>query len=221
MHGAATATRWQRRRALPLAFPEVAVVEEPTLPEQSLAIATQLPQRPLILGGCCCAHVGAVEGLAARHDRLAVVWLDAHGDLNTIESSPSGNPWATPLRRLIDSGVVEADDVALVGARNLDPPEEAFIADRGVHRDDIARAVAGADAVYVALDADVLDEHEVPSFMPEPGGLSVDRVAGLFRELAETAVVAGAGITALAPEEGSVPALERLCGALGLEPGAN
>jgi hypothetical protein len=47
--------------ALPLGF-EVAVVDEPTLPEQSLAIATQLPQRPLILGGCCCAHMGAVEG---------------------------------------------------------------------------------------------------------------------------------------------------------------
>ncbi len=206
---------------LPISFPEVAVVDEPTLPEQSLAIALQLPQRPLILGGCCCAHVGAVEGLAARHERLAVVWLDAHGDLNTIESSPSGNPWATPLRRLIDGGVVDADDVTLVGARNLDPPEEAFIAERGVRREDVAGAVAGADAVYVALDADVLDEHEVPSFMPEPGGLAVDTVAVLFRELAATAVVAGAGITALAPEHSSVPALERLCGALGLESGAN
>ena len=208
---------------LPIAFPEVAVVDEPTLPEQSLAVAAQLPQRPLILGGCCCAHVGAVEGLAARHERLAVVWLDAHGDLNTIESSPSGNPWATPLRRLIDGGVVDVGDVALVGARNLDPPEEAFIAERGVHRDreGVAAALAGTDAVYVALDADVLDEREVPSFMPEPGGLAVDAVADLFRELAGAAVVVGAGITALAPEPAGVPALERLCGALGLAPGAN
>ena len=76
-----------------------------------------------------------------------------------------------------DSGVVEASDLALVGARNLDPPEEAFIAEHGVHRDDVAAALDGADAVYVALDADVLDEHEVPSFFPEPGGLPVDAVA--------------------------------------------
>ena len=41
--------------------------------------------RPLVLGGCCCAHVGAIRGLAARAGRLAVVWFDAHGDLNTPE----------------------------------------------------------------------------------------------------------------------------------------
>ena len=207
--------------ALPISFPEVAVVDEPTLPEQSLSVAAQLPERPLVLGGCCCAHMGAVEGLAARHGRLAVVWLDAHGDLNTIESSPSGNPWATPLRRLIDGGVVAAHDVALVGARNLDPPEEAFIAEHGVHRDDVTSAVDGAAAVYVALDADVLDQADVPSFMPEHGGLAVDAVADLFRELAGAAVVAGAGITGLAPAPASVPALERLCGAVGLRPGPN
>jgi arginase len=164
-----------------------------------------------------------VEGLAARHDRLAVVWFDAHGDLNTIDSSPSGNPWATPLRVLIDGGVVGSDDVALVGARNLDPPEVAFIAEHGVHTgpEGIAAAVAGADAVYVAVDADVLDEEEVGSFMPEPGGLTVDTVAGLLRDLAETTVVAGAGLSALTPDPAAVPALERLCAALGLEPGAH
>jgi arginase len=207
--------------ALPLRFPEAAVVEEDTLPEQALAIASQLPQRPIILGGCCCAHVGAVEGLAQRHERLAVVWLDAHGDLNTIESSPSGNPWATALRRLIDGGVIEAGDVALVGARNLDPPEAEFIAAHGVHREDFAPALAGTDAVYVALDADVLDEHEVPSFFPEPDGLAVEAVASLFRALAATGLVVGAGVSGLAPEPASVPALERLCGALGLEPSTN
>jgi arginase family enzyme len=213
--------RMAEAAALELGFPEVAVVEEDTLPEQSLAIASRLPQLPLVLGGCCCAHVGAVEGLAQRHERLAVVWLDAHGDLNTMESSPSGNPWGTALRRLIDGGAVAVDDVALVGARNLDPPEEEFIAAHGVHRDDAAAALAGTDAVYVALDADVLDEREVPAFFPEPDGLAVDVVAGLFHELAATGLVVGAGITGLAPEPASITALERLCGALGLEPGGH
>src|SRR5207248_6613842 len=116
-----------------------------------------LPERPLVLGGCCCSHVGAVEGLATRHDRLAVVWLDAHGDLNTPESSPSGNEWGMPLRMLIDGGAIDAEHVALVGARNLDPPEEEFIAASGVHVGDDAvdRVLERVDCVYVALDVDV------------------------------------------------------------------
>ena len=70
--------------------------------------ARELPERPLVLGGCCCAHVGAVRELARRHGRVGVVWLDAHGDLNTPESSPSGNAWGMPLRMLIDAGDVDA-----------------------------------------------------------------------------------------------------------------
>jgi arginase len=110
--------------SLPLPYPEAAVIAEGSLAEQSLALALDLPERPLVLGGCCCAHIGAVEALSSRHGRIAVIWLDAHGDLNTLESSPSGNEWATPLRMLLESGAVGAADVALVGARNLDPPEE-------------------------------------------------------------------------------------------------
>ncbi len=68
---------------LELPYPETAIIEAETLEEQNLALAADLPERPLILGGCCCSHIGAVEGLAARQDRLAVIWFDAHGDLNT------------------------------------------------------------------------------------------------------------------------------------------
>ena len=53
---------------LPLPFPEAGVGDEESLGEQNLALAAALPERPLVLGGCCCAHVGAVEGLACRHD---------------------------------------------------------------------------------------------------------------------------------------------------------
>ncbi|HXK14008.1 MAG TPA: arginase family protein, partial [Gaiellaceae bacterium] len=64
-----------------LPWPEAATVAEETLEAQIAATARELPQRPLVLGGCCCAHVGAVRELARRHGRVAVVWLDAHGDL--------------------------------------------------------------------------------------------------------------------------------------------
>ena len=141
--------------ALPLDYPEVAVVEEETLAMQTLAVASDLPVRPLVLGGCCCAHVGAVEGLAARHGRVSVLWLDAHGDLNTPETSPSGNEWGMPLRSLIDRGTIDAGAVVLWGARNLDPAEAEFVAAAGIGAEP-ASLLERADAVYVALDCDVL-----------------------------------------------------------------
>ena len=79
---------------LPLPFPEAAVVEEETLDEQTLAVAIDLPERPVVLGGCCCAHIGAVEALAARNGRIALVWFDAHGDLNTPRARRPGTSGA-------------------------------------------------------------------------------------------------------------------------------
>jgi arginase len=197
-----------------LAYPEALVVERDTLDEQCAAVAEGLPRRPLVLGGCCCAHVGAIRGLAGRHDRLAVVWLDAHGDLNTPETSPSGNLWGMPLRMAIDEGSVRPGDVALVGARDLDPAERDYVAEHGID-DDLSRALEGADAVYVALDADVLEPGVMPVFMPVPAGLALDDVERLLLEVASRAPVAGLGLTGLAP--GADPAaLGRLAGAAGL-----
>ena len=203
---------------LPLPYPETAVIEEGSLGEQTLALASALPERPLVLGGCCCSHVGAVEGLAARHERLALVWLDAHGDLNTPETSPSGNAWGMPLRMILDAGTVRADDLALVGARNLDPPEVDFIADAGIATgaDAVERALTDVDCVYVALDCDVFEPDEVTSFMPEPGGLSVDEVEALFGEVRARGALVGAGLSGLAPAATNLAPLERLCRALGL-----
>ena len=202
--------------ALELDYPEASVVEEDSLVAQTLAVASDLPQRPLVLGGCCCSHVGAVEGLAARHDRLGIVWLDAHGDLNTPQSSPSGNQWGMPFRMLLDGGAVDAADVALVGARNLDPPEVEFIAANGID-DDVDRVLARVDAVYVALDCDVFDPDELTVFMPEPAGPSLADVERLFTRVRESGVpLAGAGLTGLAPDPANVEPLERLCAALGL-----
>jgi arginase family enzyme len=201
---------------LPLPYPEAAVVEEDTLSEQVLSVAAELPERPVVLGGCCCAHVGAVEGLSSRVERLAVIWLDAHGDLNTPETSPSGNPWGMPLRMAIDSGALAPEDVALVGARDLDPPEEEYLARAGIHRDDAEGAIAGADAVYVALDCDVFREEELRSFMPAPGGMTLEEVERLFSDLAGRTRIAGAGLSGLRPDPRNVEPLTRLLRALGL-----
>jgi arginase len=200
--------------SLLLDYPEAGLVEEDSLQAQALAMAADLPQRPLVLGGCCCSHIGAVEGLAARHERLGVVWLDAHGDLNTPETSPSGNEWGMPLRMLIDRGAIDAQDVALVGARNLDPAEVAFIAAAGIH-DDAEAVLERVDCVYVALDCDVFEPGELAVFMPEPGGPTVAEVEKLLCGLRDRGAVVGAGLTGLAPDPANVEKLERLCTALG------
>lgn len=200
---------------LDLPYPDTGTVARDTLDEQSAALAAALPRRPLIVGGCCCAHVGAVRGLVERLGRLGIVWLDAHGDLNTPETSPSGNLWGMPLRMLLDDGVVRPEDVALVGARSLDPGELDFLEETGID-DSLERALAGVDAVYVALDLDVLDPEVAAVFVPEPGGPSVEELEQLLGEVAARARVAGAGVTGHLLDERNVPLAMRLLVAAGL-----
>jgi arginase family enzyme len=195
--------------AMELPWPEAAVIDEPSLEAQIDATARELPQRPLVLGGCCCAHVGAVRELARRHGSLGVVWIDAHGDLNTPESSPSGNTWGMPLRMLVDAGDVDAADVVLLGARNLDPPEEAFIAEAGI-RTELGEL---PEVVYVALDCDVVRPGGLDVFMPEPGGPSVEELTTL---LASIPAPAGAGLTGLHASERNEAVLPQLARALRL-----
>jgi arginase len=195
--------------ALALPWPEAAVVDEPTLEEQIATEMRTLPQRPLVLGGCCCAHVGAVRELARRHGRVAVVWIDAHGDLHVPETSPSGNPWGMPLRMLIDAGDVAARDVVLYGARNMEAEEERFIRDAGIRREvgDLP------DNVYVAFDCDVARPGELDVFMPEPDGPCLEELETLLASLPRPV---GAGFTGLVASARNEAALARLGHALGL-----
>jgi arginase family enzyme len=194
---------------LRLPYPEAGVIEADSLAEQNLLLASELPDRPLVLGGCCCSHVGAIEALSSGEECLAVVWLDAHGDLNTPQSSPSGNTWGMPLRMLIDGGDVDPKDVTLLGARNLDPPERVFIEEAGIRQQlgDLQ------DNVYVALDLDVVEPPLLDVFMPEPDGLTPEEIEQL---LASFPRPVGAGFTGLRASERNEAALTRLGHALGL-----
>jgi arginase len=199
---------------LAIPYPEAGVVEKGTLDEQTEAIAGMLPARPVALGGCCCTHVGAAHGLAQRVGRLGVVWIDAHGDLNTAETSPSGNLWGMPLRMLLDDGVVAPDDVALVGARNLDPPEVEYMAETGID-DSLERALTSVDAVYIALDLDVLDPGEADVFMQEPRGPSVGEIEEVLLQAKAQARISGIGVTGFLASERNVPVITRLLSAAG------
>jgi arginase len=200
--------------ALPLDYPEASVVDEDSLAMQTLAVASDLPARPLILGGCCCSHIGAIEGLAARHENLGVLWLDAHGDLNTPQTSPSGNEWGMPLRMLLDGGAIDPKNVALIGARNLDPPEVEFIASAGIH-DNSDAMLTRVDSIYVAFDADVAEPSELTVFMPEANGPGLAELEAILAAARDRATVVGAGFSGLAPDPANVDKLHRLAVALG------
>jgi arginase len=199
---------------IPLRYPEVAIVERDTLEAQTEAVRDALSTRPIVLGGCCCTHVGAAAGLARRVGRLAVIWIDSHGDLNTPESSPSGDLWGMPFRMLLDAGFSRPEDAALVGARNLDPPEIAFMAEVGID-DSIERALAGTDATYVALDLDVLDAGAVDVLIPEPDGPSPAEIEALLQDIAGRSTIAGIGVTGFLATDRNAALVTRMLAAAG------
>ena len=195
-----------------LPYPEASVIEADTLAEQTLMLASELPDRPVVLGGCCCSHVGAIEALSAGEECLAVVWIDAHGDLNTPASSPSGNAWGMPLRMVLDDGAVLPKHVALVGARNLDPPEVEFI-ERRACRPARARSSGRSRAPTPSTSrstADVVEPGELAVFMPEPEGLRLDELEALLRDVAARKRIAGLGFTGLVRDPANEPKLARL-----------
>jgi arginase len=156
---------------------------------------------PLILGGDHSVALGSVRG-AARGRRLGVVWLDAHPDFNTPETSPSGNVHGMPLSALVGLGdprlvhlcgtserAVDPRHVALLGVRSIDPGERELLEGAGVTvitMDDIARmgmreatrraihvASCDTDGIYLSIDVDALDPSRAPGVTtPVPGGLS-------------------------------------------------
>jgi arginase len=192
-----------------------ATVSEPSLGAQTQQIREVLPERPVVLGGCCCAHVGGAAGVADRSGRIAVVWIDAHGDLNTPETSPSGNEWGMPFRMILDDGIADVLDCALIGARSLDPPEQELIRERGLAtRVGDFEGVAGA---YIAFDVDVLDASEIDCYMPEPDGLTLDEGIAIVDQVAARTPILGIGLTGLVASSENPAKLRRILEAVGLD----
>jgi arginase len=162
----------------------------------------------VVVGGDCGVSAAGIAVAANRHPDLAVVWFDAHPDLNSTESSPSGAFAGMVLRAAIDSGDIAAERVVLAGARSWDPGEEAFVAASGLRTvtvadlDDPATlvdavAATGADAVYVHIDLDVLDPAGLLD--PEPFGVSPSTLVAAIKALRARFPLAGAALAAYAP----------------------
>lgn len=172
----------------------------------------------VVIGGDCGVAVPAIEHALGAHPGLAVVWCDAHGDLNVPESSPSGAFGGMALRAVLGEGepslreaAVPASRTLLVGARDLDAAEEEFVETAGIRivyaedladADALADAVAatGADAVYVHIDLDVLDPAEITGVnMAAPFGARTVELAAAIRALRQRVPLVGASICGFAP----------------------
>jgi arginase len=189
----------------------------------------------ITIGGDCAVSAAAIahaaERAASEGGSLALIWFDAHPDLNGPESSPSGAFAGMVLRSIIDDGVVGPDRVLLAGARSWDPAEEAYVAEHAVRALSVneltdpavlAEAVAatGADRVYLHVDLDVLDPAELAGLLdPEPFGVPAADLVASITAVTERLPLAGATIAAFAPAspEAAVddaPTLLRIIGAL-------
>ncbi len=167
-------------------------------------------------------EVAPIERALRQHgDRLAVVWFDAHGDLNTPASSVSGAFHGMVLRTLLGEGPeamrptrpLTPGQIVLAGVRALDPGERRFIDEHRIRHVGVAElaepsaliaavTATGAQAVYVHIDLDVLDPGIFSSAgVPEPGGLSAHRLAGAVSALGERFSIAGLGMAEHQPAE--------------------
>ena len=182
---------------------------------------------PLVLGGDHSIALGTIAA-SARDRRLGVIWIDAHGDFNSAETTPSGNIHGMPLAascgvgdpRLVNlvypGRKVDPRNVALVGVRDLDDGERALLREHGVavftmqqiDRQGMDRVISsalevvthGTDGVLASLDMDVLDPREAPGVgTPVPGGMNYREAHLTMELLAEAGCLVGLDIVEVNP----------------------
>lgn len=183
---------------------------------------------PLVLGGDHSIAMGTIAGVTQHVKNLGVIWFDAHGDLNTGDTTPSGNIHGMPLaaslglghERLVNIGgfapKIKAENVVVLGARDLDAGERALIKERGIkvftmHEIDrlgmarvmeeaIAHVSKNTDGVHLSFDLDGLDPHEVPGVgTPVLGGISYREGHLAMEMLAESDVLVSAEFVEVNP----------------------
>jgi arginase family enzyme len=160
---------------------------------------------PVLLASDCSICMTTLPTVLRHRPAARVAWLDAHGDFNTPETTPSGFLGGMCLAAAcgrwdagVGDGSLDPSRVVMTGVRDLDGGERVELERAGVGTsppDKLAGALAG-DEVYVHLDLDVLDPSVLPAQFPAPGGLSSEGLRDLLGELAEAATVIGVEITA-------------------------
>lgn len=225
---------------IPVPIPETCRITDPQLKyvdcivpvmrRLSAAVTTSVRKKhfPLVLGGDHSLALGSVRGVA-RQKRIGLIWIDAHGDFNTPQTTPSGNIHGMPLAALCGLGdsrltrlwdeaipVISPQRVAIIAARDLDPGEKNNLRQAGVmvlsmeqiDRLGMAQVMERAldrvsrdvEGIYLSLDLDALDPRHAPGVgTPVSGGLT-QREAHLACEIiAESGLLIGMDIVEVNP----------------------
>ncbi len=194
----------------------------------AVSTSAQAGHFPLVVGGDHSLAFASIRG-AAKFKKLGVIWVDAHADFNTHETTPSGNIHGMPLAALAGLGdprltqlwdeaipVVDPRRIAVIGVRDLDPGEKANLREAGVMVQSmeqidrlgmyqvvmkaIERVSRDVDGIYLSFDMDALDPRHAPGVgTPVPAGLT-QREGHLICELvAETGKLAGMDLVEVNP----------------------
>ncbi|HCP75972.1 MAG TPA: arginase [Ktedonobacter sp.] len=199
----------------PLGNPKLKYLEPIVRVSEELAnIVTSILQEgefPLILGGDHSIALGSISGVAKIHKNIGVIWIDAHADFNTNQTTPSGNIHGMILSALAGIGhssltnvggwqpKIHTESIVVVGARDLDSGEQALLREHSIHvftmseidqlgisevmRQALTIAGDHNDGIHLSLDMDALDPKEAPGVgTPVRGGLTY-REAHLAMEL--------------------------------------
>ena len=189
-------------------------------------------QVPIVLGGDHSIAAGSLSGVAShfkkKDKRIGLIWLDAHGDINTPESSPSGNVHGMPLAAAMGYGAVELvelldfkpkvepQNISLVGIRDLDSQEKKLAKKSGVHvftmrdidergmrevmSDALKYAMDDTGGIAVSLDMDFVDPSDAPGVGTPVRGGATYREAHLAMEMiADTEAMASLEIVEINP----------------------
>src|SRR5690625_3680376 len=183
---------------------------------------------PLILGGDHSLSIGSIAGIAKHYESLGVIWYDAHGDLNTDETSPSGNIHGMSLAANLGLGAeqltnildytpkIKPENVVIIGARDLDPGERDLIKRENIKvftmqeidRLGMPQVMAKTinylkdrtDGVHLSLDLDALDPTEAPGVgTPVIGGLTYRESHLAMEMLSEAKLITSAEFVEVNP----------------------
>ena len=168
-------------------------------------LASRFEEDDLVLSvaGDCVSCVAAMAGYAWRGVNPRLVWIDAHGDFNTEESTLSGHLGGMPLAKLCGRGdlsvmrdygcpVMAGSRVTHLGGRDFDPGEQARMEDAGIQWE----ALPLGEPTHLHIDVDVLDPSVLPCVnYPAEGGWSLDQLVATVRKVAECCKVLGVTIS--------------------------
>ncbi|KMY54036.1 arginase [Bacillus sp. FJAT-27231] len=195
---------------------------------QKINEITSLGRFPLVLGGDHSIAIGTLAGVAKHAENLGVIWYDAHGDLNTAETSPSGNIHGMPLAVSLGMGhpvltniggytpKIKPENIVIIGARSLDDGERELIKEKGIkvytmHEIDrmgmtavmeeaITYLKERTDGVHLSLDLDGLDPEDAPGVgTPVAGGISYRESHLAMEMLSEANIVTSAEFVEINP----------------------